>query len=101
MTAEAWTFLTNHGHVLLCLALEPELRMREVADKVGITERAVQRIVSELVDDGYLEKERKGRRNHYQVILGKRLRHPVEEHRTVDDLIEMVLGRETLDQFNN
>lgn len=86
-----WTFLSNHAHVLILLAQDPELRMREVAARVGITERAVQRIVAELVDGGYLESIREGRRNRYRLHLEKRLRHPIEAHRTLADLIE--LGR--------
>ncbi len=86
-----WTFLSNHAHVLIVLARDPDLRMREVALRVGITERAVQRIVADLVDSGYLEAIRDGRRNHYRIHEMLRLRHPVEAHRTVADLI--ALGR--------
>jgi DNA-binding MarR family transcriptional regulator len=62
-----WTFLTNHSHVLICLATDPDALMRDVAVTVGITERAVQKIVSDLEDGGYLVRERDGRRNHYRV----------------------------------
>lgn len=86
----SWTFLTNHTHVLLCLAGDPEMLMREVATRVGITERAVQRIVNELAEAGYLRKQRQGRRNRYTVVRGLPLRHPVENHRTVDDLLALV-----------
>jgi DNA-binding MarR family transcriptional regulator len=86
-----WTFLSNHAHVLILLAQEPDLRMREVAGAVGITERAVQRIVAELVEGGYLEVRREGRRNRYRLHLDRKLRHPIEAHRTLADLIE--LGR--------
>lgn len=86
-----WTFLSNHAHVLILLAQEPDLRMREVAERVGITERAVQRIVAELVDGGYLDARREGRRNRYRLHLDRKLRHPIEAHRTLADLIE--LGR--------
>lgn len=86
-----WTFLSNHAHVLIVLAKDPELRMREVAAQVGITERAVQRIIAELVESGYLEAIRDGRRNHYRLHTHLRLRHPIEAHRTVADLVE--LGR--------
>ena len=96
-----WTFLTNHGHVLLCLAQEPQLRIRDLASKVGITERAVQRIISELVREGYLKKAREGRRNHYQLVLGRPLRHSVERHRVIDDLIEMVLGQQCLEELRS
>lgn len=87
-----WTFLTNHSHVLLCLVQDPEMRMREVAERVGITERAVQRIVSELEAAGYLERTREGRRNRYEVNGDLPLRHPVEGHRDLSALIEVILG---------
>lgn len=87
-----WTFLTNHSHVLLCLAQDSAARMRDVAERVGITERAVQRIVAELEAGGYLTRIREGRRNRYEVNGDLRLRHPVEGHRTLDALIELILG---------
>jgi predicted ArsR family transcriptional regulator len=86
----AWTFLSNHAHVLLCLSRDPEARMREVADLVGITERAVQRIVMELEEAGYLEREKEGRRNRYWVDRRKPLRHPIEAHRRVEELLRLV-----------
>lgn len=89
----AWTFLTNHAHVLLCIAREPEARMRDVADLVGITERAVQRIVADLEEGGYLERIRQGRRNRYQVRDHLPLRHPIERHEQVSSLIALVHGR--------
>ena len=85
-----WTFLTNHAHVLLCLARDPEARLREVAEQVGVTERAVQRIVTELEEAGYVSRAREGRRNHYVVRGELPLRHPIEQHRTVASLIELV-----------
>ena len=85
-----WTFFTNHGHVLVCLSQNPEQPLREVAIKVGITERAVQRIVADLEEAGYLERERKGRHNLYRLHLEKTLRHPLEEHRTIGDVIELI-----------
>jgi predicted transcriptional regulator len=90
----AWTFLTNHAHVLLCIAREPEVRMRDVAGLVGITERAVQRIVADLEEAGYLERIRQGRRNHYEVRTDRPLRHPIEQHERVRSLITLVLGKE-------
>ena len=86
-----WTFLTNHTHVLILLAQEPDLRLRDVAVRVGITERAVQRIVAELEAGGYLARERDGRRNHYEVNRDSPLRHPVESHRTIADLLQLGL----------
>ena len=86
----SWTFLSNHAHVLILLAQDDDLRMRDVADRVGITERAVQRIVAELVDSGYLEITKEGRCNTYRVLRDRPLRHPVESHRQVGDLLKMV-----------
>ena len=88
----SWTFLTNHSHVLICLALQPDMLLREVAQKVGITERAVQKIVLELEEGGVLVRERVGRRNHYTIKEGRSLRHSVEGHRRVKDLLDMVRG---------
>lgn len=90
-SASTWTFLTNHSHVLLCIAEEPEARMRDVAERVGITERAVQRIIDDLAEAGYLLVQREGRRNRYQVVENLPLRHPVEEHCKVAGLIGLVL----------
>jgi predicted transcriptional regulator len=87
-----WTFLSNHAHVLLCIAAEPEIRLREVAEQVGITERAVQRIVADLSEGGYLSREREGRRNHYEVHAERPLRHPIEAHCDIRALLAMVLG---------
>ena len=89
----AWTFLTNHGHVLLCLAAEPEKRLRDVAACVGITVRAVQRIILELEEARYLQRKRQGRRNSYKFRPTLHLRHPVEGHRTIGELIDFVIQR--------
>lgn len=88
--ASAWTFLSNHAHVLLFIAREPTARVRDIADAVGITERAVQRIIGELEAEGYLRHEREGRRNVYAVDPRRPLRHPIERHRTVAALIDLV-----------
>lgn len=90
-TSSDWTFLTNHSHVLFCLAMDPEIRLRDVADRVGITERAVQRIVTELEDSGYIKRQRQGRRNTYEVHHHQPLRHPIESHRSVADLLKLIL----------
>jgi DNA-binding Lrp family transcriptional regulator len=87
-----WTFLTNHAHVLFCIALDPEVRLRDVASKVGITERAVQRIVTDLESAGYLLVTKEGRRNRYEVRDDLPLRHPIERHRSVKALIALVSG---------
>jgi DNA-binding transcriptional ArsR family regulator len=90
-TAEAnWTFLTNHSHVLICLAQDGDLRLRDVAQRVGITERAVHKIVTELEDAGFITREREGRRNHYEIHPDVHLRHPVEAHCTVRELLQVV-----------
>ncbi len=86
-----WTFLSNHAHVLLCIAREPEVRLRDVAERVGITERAVQRIVADLEEGGYLTRAREGRRIRYEVHPNRPLRHPVEAHREVSMLLELIL----------
>jgi len=89
-TNDQWTFLTNHCHVLICIANDPTVRMRDLAVEVGITERAVQRIVADLRDAGYLSLERQGRRNHYDVHSRMPMRHPVEGHCRVSHLLEAI-----------
>lgn len=88
-----WTFLTNHAHVLLCVAADPDVRLREVAARVGITERATQRIVAELETAGYLSHERVGRRNHYEVNASLPLRHPLEDHLEIGALLRVLSAR--------
>ncbi len=90
MSTNGWTFLTNHSHVLLCIAGNPDVLLREVADQVGITERATQRIVAELEDAGYLSHERIGRRNHYHVHVHLPLRHPLEDHLEIGALLRVL-----------
>ena len=89
-TSSSWTFLTNHAHILMCLAKSPSERIRDLALKVDITERAVQRIIVELEAEGYLEHIREGRRNLYKVLSRKPLRHDIEKHRQVHDLIKLI-----------
>ena len=84
--------LTNHGHVMVCVARDCEMRLRDIADCVGITERAAQRIVRELEDDGYLTRKRVGRRNIYQVHPEVPLRHELEREVPVGKLLAAVLG---------
>lgn len=91
--AAHFTFLSNHSHVLLLLAGEPDLRLRDLAERVHITERAVQKIVADLESAGVITREKDGRRNRYVVHREQPLRHPVEAHRTVADLIKMVHGK--------
>ncbi|MFM8237303.1 MAG: helix-turn-helix transcriptional regulator [Actinomycetota bacterium] len=85
-----WTFLTNHAHVLLAIAAEPDLRLRDVAIRVGITERAAQRIVSELEGAGYLKVRREGRRNSYRVQRNLPMRHPAEAHHRIGELLAVL-----------
>lgn len=85
-----WTFLTNHSHVLILLDRDHSMILRDVAARVGITERAVQRIVAELEEEGYLTIEKIGRKNTYQVNHEKKLRHPIEQDRSIGDLLSVV-----------
>ncbi len=85
-----WTFLTNHAHVLIYLSQRPDALLREIAAAVGITERAVQRIMGELEGAGYLVRERDGRRNRYLVRAEGMLRHPIERHKSVQALLDLV-----------
>lgn len=85
-----WTFLTNHAHALVCIARDPGLRLRDVAERVGVTERAAQRIVSELVDAGYLERLREGRRNSYRVRPDRPLRHPLEKGHRIGEILDVL-----------
>ncbi|MCC5951467.1 MAG: winged helix-turn-helix transcriptional regulator [Acidimicrobiia bacterium] len=89
-----WTFLTNHSHVLVCIADEPDIRGRDIAERVGITERAAQAIVADLVEAGYVTRTRHGRRNHYQIHPDAPLRHPLEDSHTIGELLT-TLGRLT------
>lgn len=85
-----WTFLTNHSHVLVLIHSDPDVVLRQVALEVGITERAVQRIIQDLEAGGFIERERVGRRNRYSVLVDQPLRHPIESHRNIGDLLNLV-----------
>jgi DNA-binding MarR family transcriptional regulator len=87
-----WTFLTNHAHVLLCIARDPSTRLRDVADVVRITERAAQSIVADLVLEGYLVRTKVGRRNQYEINENARLRHPTTSAVTVGELLDLLRG---------
>lgn len=86
----SWTFLSNHSHVLLCIAEDAFARGRDIAERVGITERAAQSIIADLVEGGYLTRQRVGRRNHYEIHEEQPLRHPVEQPNTVAELVRLV-----------
>ena len=93
MTTEhrrTWTFLTNHARVLIIIAGAPNIRLRDIAAKVGITERAAQRIVGDLEADGYLSHEKAGRRNHYSLHPDAHLRHPLENEIEIGQLVEFI-----------
>jgi Winged helix-turn-helix DNA-binding len=89
-----WDFLTNHAHVLLCISQDPGIRLRDIATAVGITERSAHKILSELVDEGYVLRERHGRRNRYKVKPELPLRHPLVQDRQVGELLEVLLRPE-------
>ncbi|MDJ0812786.1 MAG: helix-turn-helix domain-containing protein [Woeseiaceae bacterium] len=92
MTDSHWTFFSNYAHVLVCLAETPEATLREVAERVGITERSAQRLISHLDEAGILSREKHGRRNSYIIDTSVHLRHPLEEHCTVGELLETILS---------
>jgi len=96
--SETWTFLTNHARVLILIAETVGIRLRDVADQVGITERAAQRIVAELEAAGYLTHDKVGRRNHYQLRPDVRLRHPLEHDVEVGKLLEVFVDRSILQE---
>ena len=87
-----WTFLTNYGHALIVLARNPQARVREVALAVGISDRAAQTILNELVDAGYVTRERRGRRNRYILNTERPLRHPLEQQHAIGDLLRALGG---------
>ena len=92
--ASGWDFLTNHAHVLLCVAKDPGIRLRDIAAAVGITERGAHKILTELVDEGYVLRERHGRRNSYKVKPELPLRHPLVHDREVGDLLKVLMRPE-------
>ena len=85
-----WTFFSNHGHVFFCLARDGDARLRDVAADVGITERAVQKIVKDLQQAGYIEVRKQGRCNRYRINRRKALRHPLEAHCSISKLVNLV-----------
>lgn len=87
-TEDSWAFLTNHSHVLICLARDPDLRLRDLADAVGITERAVQGVVNDLEAAGFITEHREGRRNRYGIVRSGSMRHRVEADHTVGELLD-------------
>jgi len=88
--SKAWTFVTNHTQVLLCLAHNPDVRLRDVAHAVGITERAAQRILTDLVEAGYVTRQRSGRRNHYTINRNQAMRHTAQNGRQIGELLDLL-----------
>lgn len=86
----SWTFFSNNAHVLVCLTQTPQPTTREMAIRVGITERAVQRIVKKMVDANVLNVEKEGRRNRYELDLDQQLRHPLESHKTIGEFLQLM-----------
>ncbi|RYV49436.1 helix-turn-helix transcriptional regulator [Pengzhenrongella frigida] len=95
--AAGWTFLTNHAHVLLVIVRDPQITLREVAARVGITERATQKIVADLEAAGYLTRAREGRRNSYTISTGQPFRHPLAAGHDVDELLGILASGSTSD----
>jgi len=89
MSTRSWTFLSNHAHLLLAIGQDPTARVRDLADRVGITERSAQQILNDLVDEGYLRRMRTGRRNTYALSSGTPFRHPLEDGQSVDGLLAL------------
>lgn len=87
---ESWKFFSNNAHVLFCLTHTPQPTAREIAIQVGITERAVQRILTKLVSAGVVAVRKEGRRNRYELDLNQRLRHPLESHKTIGEFIQLI-----------
>lgn len=85
-----WTFLSNHAQVLLCIAQNPSMTAREIGQRVGITERATQKIIQDLEAAGYLTRHREGRKNRYRLYLDRPLRHPAQKGLTVQDLLQIL-----------
>ena len=89
-SSRPWSFLTNHAHVVLCIARDPKIRVRDIAEQIGITERAAQRILADLIADGYVARAKVGRRNHYTIDPRAHLRHPAYRDRTLGPLLEVL-----------
>jgi len=93
--SKPWRFVTNHTQVLLCIARDGDVRLRDVAERVGITERAAQRIVADLVEDGFVERKRIGRRNHYSIDRRAKMRHPAQVNQEIGELLDLLGSTES------
>jgi hypothetical protein len=91
----SWSFLTNHARALLCIAHDPGVRLRDIAALVGITERSAHDIVTDLVDAGYVLKEKDGRRNRYRIQEHLPLRDPISQERTIGEMLDLLVGVNT------
>ena len=89
----SWAFLSSHGQVLLCIAQDPGIRLRDIGERVGMTERGAHRIIGELVEAGYVLRERRGRRNHYAIARHLPLPEPLARDRSVGDLLAILSHR--------
>jgi DNA-binding MarR family transcriptional regulator len=85
-----WTFVTNHTQVLLCISRDGDVRLRDIAERVRITERAAQRIVADLVEEGFVERRKVGRRNHYSIDRRAKMRHPAQRNEDVGELLDLL-----------
>lgn len=94
-TASDWSFFSNYAHVLVCLAENPHARLRDLAERVGITERTAQRLVTHLEQGGILKRVKTGRRNRYVIDNRKHLRHPIESHCTIGKLLATIVNQKT------
>jgi hypothetical protein len=94
MSAVGWTFLTHHAQVMLCIARDPGIRLRDIAYRVGITERSAYGIVLDLAEAGYIVKEKSGRRNRYQIQAHLPLPEPSSRERTVGEVLDLLVGTE-------
>lgn len=88
--SKPWRFVTNHTQVLLCISRDGDARLRDVAEKVGITERAAQRIVADLIEAGFVERKKVGRRNHYSIDRSAKMRHPAQMNQEIGDLLDLL-----------
>ena len=88
--SKPWRFVTNHTQVLLCIARDDAVRLRDVAEKVGITERAAQRIVADLVEAGFVQRKKIGRRNHYSIDRRAKMRHPAQVNQEIGELLDLL-----------
>jgi DNA-binding MarR family transcriptional regulator len=88
--SKPWRFVTNHTQVLLCISRDGDVRLRDVAERVGITERAAQRIVTDLVEGGFVERRRVGRRNHYSIDRSAKMRHPAQVNQEIGELLDLL-----------